>query len=243
MEINLNVLPRPLAGHEDEFEQLVDWIDTSHWGTPQQPHPYAKQERAGMFGLWRKQEVFDTDAAIARFNAISEHPGSTLNAPVVGRDGAADEWARAAVSKGWLQADNPDDAVKKHDGLYVYDLLPASDGFPVYSPSTWDKGYDRTTLYGTVIDAFEDQIGKELTTYLHGPLLAAELAEWAGKLRRWADDHAQTHQMQAILGCRDFLSDNDGGPETCLHIVDQAARWASFWSAKGHGAEPHFDLE
>ena len=243
MKINLNVLRRPRDGHEAEYEQLVDWIDTSHWGMPQQPHPYVKQGQAGVFGLWRRKDVFDSDAAIARFNEISEHPGSTLNAPVVGRDSDANKWAQDAVTKGWLKAKTPDDAVTRYKGLYVYDLMTVNDGFPIYSPNKWDKGYDRTTLYATVIAAYEDQIGNDLTTYLYGPLLASELAEWAGKLRRWADDYAQKHQMQAILGDREFISDDDGGPETVLHIVDQAARWASFWSAKGHGAEPSFDAE
>ena len=193
--------------------------------------------------MWRKKEVFDTDAALARFDEISQDPGITLNAPVVGRDAKADAWVQDAFAKRWLKAKNADDAVKRYDGLYVYDLLPVNDGFPVYSPYSWDKGHDRTTLYGTVIGAFEDQIGNALTTNLHGPLLASELAEWGGELRRWADDYAKTHQLEAILGNRGFISDNDGGPEICLHIVDQAARWAVFWSDRGHGSDPHFEFK
>ncbi len=241
MGIILNVLPRPLAGHEAEFEQLVDWIDTSHYGNPAQPHPYTIRQSTGLFGWGRKKDVFDTEAAVARFHKISEHPGVTLKAPIVGRDADANEWAQQAYEKGWLAADNARDVVTKYNGLFVFDLLPIGDGFPVYSPSFWDKGYDRPSFYGAVIDAFDELLGAELVAYLHGPLLASELAEWAGKLRRWADEYARTHQRDAILGDRDFVSPDDGGADTCLHIVDQAARWAAFWSDLGHGAEPVFE--
>ena len=240
MDIILNVMSRPLAGYDSEFEKLVDWIDTSRFSNPTSPHPYTIYKSTGFLGLGRKKEVFDIDAALARFHEISQHSGVTLNAPVVGRDAQADEWALEAFAKGWLNAKNAADAVTRYKGLYVFDLLPTCDGFPVYSPSSWDRGYDRTSLNGTVLDAFEEEIGTDLTEYLHGPILAGELAEWARKLRLWADNYAQTHQLETILGNRDFISDDDGGPETCLHIVDQTARWAAFWSARGHGAEPHF---
>ncbi|MEP5760949.1 MAG: hypothetical protein ABJ327_16880 [Litoreibacter sp.] len=246
MEIYLNVLPRPLPGHEEEFEELVDLLDAGRWGNPPQPHAYTMFKRSGFFGLWQKKEVFDIDAATARFEEISQSAGVTLNAPTVGRDAAADEWAQQAFRNGWLQAQSETDAVEHYKGLHVFDLLPTCDGFPVYSPSTYDKGFDLPTLNGTLIAAYNndplysDDIEESLTTGLYGTLLATELAAWGVRLRKWADSYARTHGFEDVLGDRDFDLDAHTDPEICLHIIDQAARWAAFWSGRGHGAEPIF---
>ena len=243
MEINLNVINRPLSTHEAEFETLVDLLDAGKWGNPAEPNPYTKQKRSGLFGLGRKKHVLDRNAAVDRLNGISQHPGVTLDAPVVGRDMAANAWVAEALANGILAAENVEQALEIYDGLFVFDLLPICDGFPVYSPSNWDKGYDRYTLHATVIEAYEPKIGNALTTYLYGLLLAAELAEWADKLRCWADDFAGQNQLEHILGDRNFHSEDLEKPDTCLHIIDQSARWATFWSERGHGCEPMFDAD
>lgn len=240
MDIALNVLPRPKPGREAEFETLLDLLDAGRWGNPPEPNPYMIEKRSGMLGLWRKKQVFDWDTAARRFDDISDDPGITLNAPVVGKHDQADAWAGQAVVKGELDAKTQAEALTKFKGLYVFELLPVCDGFPVYSPNIRDKGYDRSSFYGSILEAYEAQIGAELLETMHGPLLGTELAEWAVKLRNWADEFAKTLPTRDIIGNRDFVSDDDGGVETCLHAVDQAARWAAYWSALGHGIEPVF---
>lgn len=239
MDIHLNVLARPLPGHEAEFEELVDLLDAAPWGRTQPPNPYTTTRATGLFG-WRKETVFDFDAANARFDEVSEPHYALLGAPVVGRDPEADTWLQQAVTDKEIDAKSDADALKRYCGLHVLDVLPACDGFPVYSAHNWDRSFDRACFYGTVLHACSSLIGDELVEYLHGPLLAPELAEWGDKLRHWADVFAEENQLTAILGDRDFVSDDD--PDATLHIVDQMARWAAYWSSRGHGSAPFTEL-
>ena len=241
MTIHLDVLPKPLSGYEDEFEQLIELLDSAQWAPPKTASSYIIIKSTGLFGWGKKKRVFDFEAANARLDEISEPCYTHLGAPIVGKDLEADEWLKKAFARKELDAKNETEALQKFKGLYALDVLPVCDGFPVYSASTWNKGYDRTIFYGPVFEACESLIGKELSEGIYGPLFASELAIWSKKLRSWADEFAKINNLEAILGDRNFKSDRD--PDVSLHIVDQMARWSQFWSSKGHGSIPRFVFE
>jgi len=235
MKIHLNVLARPMSSHEAEFEQLVDLLDAALWRAPDTPNPYTTTKSKGLL-WWRKERVFDFEAAYARIDAISEPHFTQLGAPVVGRDAEANEWLKKALANKEIEAKSEADALERYGGFHVLELLPENDGFPIYSAFNWDRNFDRACFYGTALQACSSVVGEELTTYLHGPLLASELAEWGQKLRLRADELAQKHQLESVLGQRDPMIDED--PAATVQIVDQAARWAAFWSSRGHGTTP-----
>jgi hypothetical protein len=195
-----------------------------------------------LFRFWRKKLVFDFDAALARFESISEPMYVRLNPPVVGRDQEADAWVCDAYREGRITAKSEAKALAKFEGYRVLQLLPVCDGFPVYCSYEQNSEVDRTSFYGSVLGGWDTLDGTGLITDMHGPLLASELAAWAEKLHAWADDFAKTHNMSHIIGYRDYYAEDPSGPDTCLHIVDQLARWATYWSSRGHGSEPIFDF-
>jgi hypothetical protein len=209
MGLDWNPLGRSRAGHEEEFTRLFAELDG---GT-----------------------VSDDDPRLERFREISEAPFETLGAPRVGSDPAADEWLRANLREG---ADF-DEAKSAMSGYYVLDLLPESDGFPVYSNYPMYEGIDRYSFRAKFLDDVADLLGDELMERAYTRMLAHELRAYGDALFDKAAAYARAHGVEHVERERD-IEDELGTPARRAHILYSAAKWCRYWAERNHGLDPWF---
>ncbi len=168
-----------------------------------------------------------------RMNAISTPVYETLGAPRVGYDDAADEWLRTKVG----DDDHYDMCMKMH-GYYVLDLLPACDGFPVYTSSAWPK-LDRTSFRGSVLDGVREVLGRLFDEAFRFKS-AVELEDYGERLMACARRFARRHRVMEIELVRERPDVTAGRAESSAHILFAAARWCLYWSRRGHGLSPAY---
>lgn len=211
MGLDWNPLARPKAGHEREFERILE-LDLEALSSQEQRR------------------------VIARFQDISEAPYETLNAPRVGVDPAADEWLvqQVTASGGSLAT------AKKHmQGYYVLDLLPENPGLPAYFSSGYD-GVDRYTFRGDFLDDVSDLLGEELFDDAFSTMNAAELKAYGERILAIARAFAAEHGLQHLEAQREPPDDEQASPQARAHVLFAAAHWCLFWSERGHGLEPSY---
>ncbi|MEM7429539.1 MAG: hypothetical protein AAF441_25995 [Pseudomonadota bacterium] len=233
MGLDINVLAKPNPGDEEEFESL--------WGLLTGKTPPPEQEEKGFLaGLFSKPEAPDLQAELDRFQEISTPPHAVLGAPVVGKDPEADAWLRKEFEDGVYQAANFEDLFAEMKGYHALQALPDCDGFPLYSHAYMYDGVDRTSFRGKFLEACEAVIGKENLEQAWEHMLASEFAQWGTALQSRVESYAAEHGLEHALGKHDHEITGDDTREDQVNIVADAARWALFWSQRGHGAEPFF---
>lgn len=237
MGLDMTVLARPAAGHEAEFEEIFVTLNIADGLLPDP----ALEGKGFLARLFAARPAVDRDGLIKRSEAISEEPAVTLGAPVVGRDAEADAWVRAAHGRGELTGtwDSADAALAGLDGTPVLAALPDCDGFPVYCNGGLYGGVDMTSFRGQVLRTCRGVLDRPLIDRAWKPMRAGELGDWGAALSEAAATAAREGGHQAVLGRREPVPDPTD-PAAPVHIADQAARWAQFWSARGHGSVPYF---
>jgi hypothetical protein len=69
------------------------------------------------------------------------------------------------------------------------------------------------------------------------------LLRYANRLMACAAEYANVHNVEHVLTMReipDMGEEHQAWPEHIAHILASAARWAEFWSSRGHGMEADF---
>jgi len=121
-------------------------------------------------------------------------------------------------------------------------LLPESDGLPAYS--NWGLGsyWERWSFRAQFLDnSCEDVLGQTLLAeaWLHH--LPDQLADYGKRLMNCARAYARIHNVSHILTARWFsakeeaMGEDSTSPLHKAHVIASAARWAAFWSSRGHG--------
>ena len=100
-------------------------------------------------------------------------------------------------------------------------------------------GVDRTSFRGKFLELCDEIIGQDLLNAAWSSMLAEELAEWGDALAEAVEAYAKAHNVTGVLG-RPSVEFEEDTAQTKAHIVDSAARWARFWSRRGHGSEAYF---
>jgi hypothetical protein len=212
MGLDWNPLPRPKAGHEEEFERLFHALASPPAG--------------------------EREALSRRFGAISEAPFETIGAPRVGFDAAADEWLRAQVEK--MNRPHAFDAVRAQmRGYNVIALLPDCDGFPVYSNCGLHKGVARYSFRAKALDEVRDIIGDKFYGQAYERMLARDHLHYGQALFMLAEAFARTRGVIEIAEARE-PPDELGTDASRAHILTAAGRWCLFWAERGHGLDPSF---
>ncbi|WP_130404916.1 hypothetical protein [Thalassococcus sp. S3] len=202
--------------------------------------PYVDPGKTSLFGLKKSKPVFDEEAAKRRFAELSQPAYVTLNAPQVGRDAEADAWVRAAFEEGRFDLPSAEQALDALKGYYALEAMEPCDGFPVYSHAYMYDGVDRTSFRGAFLTECEKVLEPEILNRAWEIMTAEELAQWSKALLAVADRLAGENGFEHVLGDQAFRTDDPGALPGQIHIIDQAGRWAAFWSSRGHGAEPYF---
>ncbi len=231
MGLDMNPMGKPLEGHEDEFRDLLSRLDGK---TPE------GSEKGFLGRLFGKAE--NRDELVARFQEISVPPFASIGAPIVGQDAAADDWVRSTFADGRIPSmQSETEALEKMAGYCALQAMPECDGFPVYTHAYQYDGVDRTSFRGSFLPLCSAFLDDELVNAAWTNMLANDLARWGRDMsdaaRKFAEGAGVTHVLGRRHAQEEFSEDD---PATLAHIADSAARWALWWSDRGHGSEAYF---
>jgi hypothetical protein len=232
--LDLNPLAKPIPGHEAEFAEV--------WRRYQLAEGRIKDPAKGFLSrFFSGAKRGDAEALAARIAEISVPHYEAVGAPVVGEDEAADRWLRERFAAGDMPAFRSlEEAVVAMEGYHALEALPDCDGFPVYTNANAYEGVDRASFRGSFLKSCEPVLGEELINRAWEPMLAADLARWGAALGERARAFAARDGVETVIGRREIAFAGEDDPATQAHIADSAARWALWWSARGHGSEPYF---
>lgn len=230
--MGLDWLPgnRPKPGHEAECEELVRKLSEPESGS------------SGLF-FWKNKQAGMTEAereaAKARFFEISITAFETLDAPQVGHDAAATEWARKRIRKDKPDMSDADmqTALDGTAGYYVLDLVPPCDGIPIYSngPLGYVENY---SFRADFLKGCTGIIGDELLERGYASMVSADFLDYGRTLIRKAEEAASAAgiDIENLV----FDDDDDDSVEFQIHVVQSAGRWCVFWAERGHILDPYW---
>lgn len=177
-----------------------------------------------------------TPAQLSRFTEISISAFETLNAPRVGVDVSATEWARERYAEQKAE-ESFETWVRRMEGLYVVSLVSPCDGLPRYSNGTVAGYVEPFSFRAQFLRDCETIIGHELLRAAYANKKPKALAEYGDALRQRAAWYASKHGFDL----EGLAEPND--PDTIefhLDVVASAARWCAFWSDRGHPSEAYW---
>jgi len=221
--MGLDWLPgnKPKPGFEDEFRQIIAAVAGANLAPADRP-PLVQTMQASQQELRR------------RYEEISISAFETLNAPRVGFDAAANDWARRThieqkITKPlseWLQ---------EIRGYYVLSLVEPCDGIPPYSSGP--LGYvERYSFRAAFLSSCLSIIGESLSDGAYYIKFPPELSAYGDQLLFSADQFARANKITIPAAPPDNPDPNEG----LLHIVRAAGRWCRYWAERGHFLEPYF---
>jgi hypothetical protein len=227
---------RPRPGHEAEFRNLVGSLLWDKLGRADRAD-VTRKPRSFLARLFARPAAPHgaSEAARQRYEEIGISAFETLNAPRVGFDPAADEWARTThAARGITKP--LDDWLREMRGYYVLDLVPPCDGIPLYSNGVLGSYVDRFSFRAQFLKDTTEIIGDHLLEACYEVKFAPDLAAFGRALLVRADAYARVRD----LGVPETPPTDHASPEGQLHVVICAGRWCVFWGERGHFLEPSF---
>lgn len=229
MGLDWNPLGKAKLGAEEEYYCRLGQLGTAEdW---MQPVPFA----------FSSIDEAQQEEVLRRFSEIQISPYETLSPPRVGYDPEADDWIRSKYEGAPNKPSTIEEWVRSFNGYWVMALLPENDGLPFYSNASLDAQWERWSFRAEFFRDCEDVLGERLFNEAWLNHLPDQLADYGRGLMNCASMYAKTHDVAHILNLRAYPADNlalstvEGGPAYKAHIIASAARWALFWSARGHG--------
>jgi hypothetical protein len=235
--MGLDWLPghKPKPGYEAELRKIVQ---TLLWDK------VAKADRVGVStGRWSRlleavvgrSSTRGQSALRQRYDEIGISAFETLNAPRVGFDPLADDWAKkihatrniAKPLEVWLS---------EMRGCYVVSLVPPCDGIPFYSNGAIATYVERFSFRGQFLKSCTAIIGKGLLESSYEIKFAPDLSKFGGDLLASADTCAKANNRVIPM----TPPEDPDSLDAQLHIVAAAGRWCLFWGERGHFLEPYF---
>jgi hypothetical protein len=227
MGLDWNPIGKPQAGNEEEFESLFNQLCDK---------PYADSAFSKFKKLFHR---LDREAATKRWFEIQTSPFVTIQAPQVGVDPQANEWAKARYRENPPQDKSEEQFLEDLKGYYVVALAPECDGKPFYSNGS--AGYVELYSFRAqfITNYCEDIVGSELLEKCYQSCLASSIVSLGAELRACASSFAAKHSVLHVESVRE-LEAPEGSAESKAHILFAAAKWCEYWSSRGHGLEAYF---
>lgn len=229
MGLDWNPLGKSKPGAEVEYYSCLGQLGTAKdW---MQPVPFA----------FSPVDKTEGDDVRRRFFEIQISPYETLNPPRCGYDHEADNWIRSKYDDAPNKPPTVEEWVKSFNGYWVMALLPDSDGLPFYSNASLAGQWERWSFRAQFFLDCEDVLGEQLFHEAWLNHLPDQLADYGRRLMNCASAFAATHRVRHVLNMRAYPAGNqdygsvEGSPACKAHIIASAARWAVFWSSRGHG--------
>lgn len=245
MGLDMTVLAKPQVGKEEEFWHIWRHFQVAAGRLPQSilAH-FAPPKRSLTDRLLGRGAVPSSPQELASaLQKISTPAYQCLGAPVVGQDAQAEAWLSEHIASGAFGEGTDPEALRRDmQGYHVLELLPPSDGLPVYSNGAMPgSGQDRTSFRGAFLEDCKAVVPKALRDRAWQPAGPDTLAEFGTRLRARAASYAAKNGVPHVIGQRAPPDPFDPDtPAAKAHIVDACGRWCQFWAAKGHGMEPDY---
>jgi hypothetical protein len=218
------------------------------WNPGNRPLPGSEAEVAELLAKFETSSGSAQQTLRERFFALTEAALTVVDAPVVGRDPAADRWYLAAWRRiNGRQANEPTPldaeegaALGAARGLHVLALAPDCDGLPVYSNAGIDPELEAVSFRAQFLTGAVEIIGDELLARAYRRMSAPQLLDYGEALleraRLFAREHGCTEQEERRLPPQG----DDGSPAARVHIVFAAAKWCRYWGARGFMLDPWY---
>lgn len=211
MALDWEPLPKPRPGQEHEFLDLFRKLEGARGS--------------------RRERLLEW------FANVSEPAYALIGAPRVGHDEAADDWLVKRVEK-QQRMDELEEIKRDMYGYCVLALLPPCDGFPVYSNHVGSDSLERYAFNADLVLAEHALIGEELWERAHTAMLPDALAEFAERMHEVAQRFVLEHGLPGHVETIREPVFPEGSQERRAHVVFAAAKWATYWSYRGHGLMP-----
>jgi hypothetical protein len=216
MGLDWDPLAKPKSDHEPEFE-----------------------------GLFNELLILENkDKALRkRWLEITIDPYETLQPPRIGFDATADQWIAARYPGRSLKQPllTREKFVKQFHGMYVLELLPASEGLPVYSNGGFSGHVDAHSFRADILKACQDVLEDDMIEASWGHYLARDLMDYGKRLQDRVAVFAEKNNLLDVIDRREPPDEEDlEHPAMQAHIVSSAAKWCLFWSERGHGMRADF---
>lgn len=226
--MGLDWIPLPKAKPENDelFKEIFDILEKKK-----------DQKRSSFKELQNKSR--EELIKLLNDSNISISPYETLNAPKVGFDKKADEWAIDIYNKKnekYKNENTVEEFLKKIKGYYVLDLVPECNGLPMYV--TMGEKYEFRAKF---LDDCEDILGEDLMNEAYTNKSATETIDFGNRLIKVTDNYAINNNCQYLKNEYSIPENiKEGTPESNTHILYSAANWLLFWGNKGHGYQAHY---
>lgn len=246
MGLDWNPGNKPKPGFEAEFEEILrryeaeDYIDE-------------EASAGGIFGLFGKSKQAGKptkEALQQRFDEITVSAFETLDAPRIGHDEAATQWARE-VYKDTEPEEPEEDWLESLKGLYVVSAVENCDGVPRYSNGSLGSYVEPFSFRGQFLTDCVSVIGKDMLERCYQTKTSAQTLAFGKELLQKAGDYARQHGLDLEtmdfgdlkLDDLDFKNLEADLPENHrykLDVVLSAGRWCLFWAERGHYLESYW---
>jgi hypothetical protein len=232
MGLDWNPASRARPGHEREFKRAKANLD--YRGDRMPWAIWLSDFIAQRLSIGRTSDQLQAD-----FEAAAITPYETLGAPRVGIDEAATTWAKTQYDASDKKTISLDDHLRQLHGYWVLDLVPACDGFPIYSNAGLYNGVERFSFRGQFLRECSSILGDRLLNEAWETHDAATLLDYGNRLSEVARTHAsKTGTTEWLL--RAEPPNKPEGPAHETHVIISAAKWCRFWAERSHGLDPYF---
>jgi hypothetical protein len=232
MGLDWNPASRARPGHETEFKKAKAKLD--HQSDRMPWAIWLSDFIAQRFSIGRTSDQLQAD-----FEAAAITPYETIGAPRVGIEEAATAWAKTQYDALDKKTISLDEYLRKLHGYWVLDLVPACDGFPIYSNAGLYHGAERFSFRGQFLRECATILGHRLLNEAWDPHDGAALVDYGNRLSEVARTHANKTGMTEWL-LREEPPDETQGPAHETHLLVCAAKWCRFWGERGHGLDPYY---
>ncbi|CAN5822300.1 hypothetical protein BH11MYX2_BH11MYX2_33080 [soil metagenome] len=212
MPLDWEPLPTAKRGHEAEYESLFKKL------------AHARPDRRDQLTDW--------------FSQVAVPTFETIGAPRVGYDDAANEWLlKRAQKSNRTDAEVEELKVEMH-GYYVLEIMPPCDGFPVYSNHLTSEHLERYAFNAELLLPLQDILGTELWRLVQTAHLAADHMEIGKRLDATAQKFVTDNKLADTIATIREPVFPEGSAERKAHILFAAAKWCTYWAARGYGLAP-----
>ena len=224
MGLDWKPLNKPKKGMENEFKNLFEILDGR------------KKTKLSFFDKILGKKSYNETEVQNRFFEISTTPYETLNAPRVGFDTKATEWAKQNFENRTDKAQNYEEFMKEMYGYWVVDLVELQDGIPTYI-ALHDEAH---VFRGKFLDDCEKIMGPELYNEAYSSKLAEEAIDYGNRILSLANTYAKENNLEHLRNVRNPPDADEFSPESLVHILYSSAKWVKWWGERGHGYEAYF---
>jgi hypothetical protein len=176
-----------------------------------------------------------------RLKELTVNPFETLNAPRIGFDPRANEWARQEYRsprpnlKREAENVSEEEFLRKLNGFYVVDLIPPCDGVRPGAFGSAGNNPNLLSFRGELFKFCKEIVGEDLVEQAWHSKLADETARYADALLTRAETYAAGHRFAMSELAVRLIDKNRDVMRHYLRAVVDGARWCRFWSSRGHG--------